>query len=59
MRNNGKGSVFYIQDNGTGIEPQYHNKIFGLFDKLDQCSNGSCVGLAVVKRIVELLNGRI
>lgn len=54
-----KEIVFFIRDNGIGIDPQYHDKIFGLFDKLDQASDGSGLGLALVKRIVELCQGRI
>jgi two-component system, chemotaxis family, sensor kinase Cph1 len=51
--------VFFVRDNGMGIDPQYHQRIFGLFDKLDPKSDGSGVGLAVVKRIVEVHGGRI
>jgi len=51
--------VFYVRDNGLGIEPQYHKKVFGLFDKLDPDSEGAGIGLALVKRIVELNEGQI
>ncbi len=50
---------FFIWDNGIGIEPQYHHQVFGLFDKLDPHSEGSGIGLALVKRIVEVHGGRI
>ncbi|MBI5878264.1 MAG: GAF domain-containing protein [Chloroflexi bacterium] len=53
------GPVFYVKDNGIGIEPQYHARVFGLFDKLDAHSEGTGVGLALVKRIVEVHGGRI
>jgi signal transduction histidine kinase len=51
--------VFYVHDNGIGIEPRYHDKIFGLFEKLDPQSEGTGVGLALVKRIVQVHSGRI
>jgi signal transduction histidine kinase len=54
-----QGTVFYVKDNGNGIDPQYHQKIFGLFEKLDPKSDGSGLGLAMVKRIVELYNGSV
>jgi PAS domain S-box-containing protein len=51
--------VFFVQDNGIGLAPQYHDQIFGLFDKLDPRVEGTGIGLALVKRIVEVHGGRI
>lgn len=48
-----------IKDNGIGIDPAYHKKIFGLFEKLDPRSEGNGVGLALVKRIIEHHGGEI
>jgi PAS domain S-box-containing protein len=51
--------IFFVRDNGMGIEPEYHERIFRLFDKLDITSDGTGVGLALVKRIIEFHGGRI
>ena len=52
-------NTFFVQDNAAGIEEKYHQKIFGLFDKLNQHSEGTGIGLALVKRIIELHNGKV
>jgi len=52
-------TIFFVKDNGIGIDPRYHEKIFGLFDQLNRNSSGTGIGLAVVKRIVETHNGKI
>lgn len=51
--------VCFVRDNGIGIEPSYQERVFGLFDKLDADSEGSGIGLALVKRIIEVHRGRI
>ena len=51
--------ILFVRDNGIGIEAQYHNKIFGLFSKLAANSEGTGVGLAIVKKIIEVHNGHI
>lgn len=52
-------SVFFVRDNGIGIDPQHQHGIFELFNKLDSASEGSGIGLALVKRIVEVHGGKI
>jgi PAS domain S-box-containing protein len=51
--------IISIRDNGTGIAPQHHERIFGLFNKLDPNAEGTGVGLTIVRRIVEVHGGRI
>jgi PAS domain S-box-containing protein len=51
--------VLYVKDNGLGIDPKYHHKIFGLFEKLDVSTEGTGIGLALIKRIVEVHGGDI
>jgi PAS domain S-box-containing protein len=51
--------IFYVKDNGIGIPTEYHERVFGLFDKLNAQSEGTGIGLALVKRIIEFHGGRI
>jgi len=51
--------VFFVKDNGIGIAREYHEKIFGLFNRLDQNIDGTGIGLTIVKRIIEFHGGRI
>lgn len=49
--------VFTVADNGPGIDPKYHDKIFGLFQRLDSSAGGTGVGLTIVKRVADLHHG--
>lgn len=59
FRHEKKGPVIFVRDNGVGIAPKHHRRIFGLFEQLDAQSKGTGVGLAIVQRIVESHGGRV
>jgi len=52
---------FSVCDNGQGIAPQYHERIFGIFQTLEARDKveGTGIGLSVVKKIVETKGGRV
>ena len=60
-REDGLEWIFTVQDNGIGIDKDYHGKIFRIFQKLHSHSeyHGSGIGLAICEKIAELHNGRI
>jgi len=51
--------IFSVSDNGIGIAPEHHASIFELFNKLDPHSDGTGIGLGLVKRIIEVHGGKI
>lgn len=51
--------IFFVKDNGIGIDPRFADRIFGLFNKLDINSTGTGIGLTLVKRIIEVHGGKI
>jgi len=59
MRYDGPERVFYVADNGIGIEACNREKIFELFETLDVQGGGTGIGLAICRRIIEVHGGRI
>lgn len=51
--------VFFVQDNGIGIDPRYLERIFNIFEKLDPAVPGTGIGLSIVRRIIEIHGGKI
>ena len=49
----------YVQDNGVGVDSRFQEQIFGLFERLSANVGGTGVGLALVKRIIEVHGGKI
>lgn len=57
----GDAHAFAISDNGQGIAPEYHERIWGIFQTLESRDTieGTGIGLSVVKKIVETQGGRV
>lgn len=59
---NGQTAVFFVRDNGIGIPPRDHEKVFEIFRRLhasDKFGGGSGAGLTIVRKIIERHGGRI
>ncbi|WP_299838678.1 PAS domain-containing sensor histidine kinase [uncultured Tenacibaculum sp.] len=54
-----KSYIFSVQDNGIGIKPEYHAKIFEVFQSLGNHKDSTGIGLSIVKKIVDVYGGKI
>lgn len=52
-------TTFFVKDNGIGINEEYLEKIFLIFERLDSKIEGTGIGLAIIKRIIEVHGGKI
>ncbi len=50
---------FSVSDNGQGIPSKYHDKVFQIFQTLDDKKESTGVGLSIVKKIIDLYEGKI
>jgi signal transduction histidine kinase len=50
---------FWFEDNGVGIPADAHEKIFGMFERLNQNYEGTGIGLAIVRKAAERMGGKV
>ncbi len=58
-RQAGRRVYFRVEDNGQGIAPAYRAKVFAVFETVNPHTTGTGIGLAIVRRIVESVDGHI
>lgn len=56
---NGYGFYLKVEDNGQGISPEYHQRVFDMFYRANEQSKGSGLGLYIVKETLDKLSGSI
>jgi light-regulated signal transduction histidine kinase (bacteriophytochrome) len=61
QQDNAASHTFFVRDNGKGIDARFHDRIFGIFQRLDPRleTEGTGIGLTICKKAVESLDGRI
>jgi signal transduction histidine kinase len=53
-------AVIYLQDNGIGIDPRFHDRIFRVFERLHGSAyQGTGIGLAIAKKAAERMQGQL
>ena len=60
-KENQESWTLWVKDNGIGFDPQYHDRIFNIFQRLHRSEDypGTGVGLAIVRKAVERIDGRV
>jgi PAS domain S-box-containing protein len=56
---NGEEITLSVRDNGVGVDPRHRHKLFGLFEKLHPDVDGTGIGLALVKRVIDAHGGKV
>jgi PAS domain S-box-containing protein len=51
--------IVCVRDHGVGIDPRFKHRLFGLFEKLQPDASGTGIGLALIKRIIDVHGGRV
>ena len=50
---------FWVSDNGIGIPPEFHDKVWQMFQRLSRSYEGTGIGLALVRKVVERMGGKV
>ena len=59
VEENGKFWKYSVKDNGKGIDKEHFNKIFQIFEKIDNDFTSTGIGLSIVKKIIDFYGGKI